>query len=319
MSELLRSKVDQNRREAGGGSAGAANPDLAEGLTPYLADLGLSDAHLAKLISLLEATQAEASPVVSPQRDGPKTRRVPEAPIFAPSAVKTVRLFVAEEQHILKEAYNSFFTNDPNIDMLGSTLDTSTDSLVAAVEEFQPEVVLLGVKGLRASVVDTLRSIRDACPTTAPVLLFAFYDAQGIKALKEFTRDTAGGRGFLLKHTIDTVEQLIQVVCSVAQGRIIVDPMVMEELVRSGDPGSGYLRELSPKALEVLSWMAKGYRNDTIADVLSRDVKTIERHINNIYSTLLDSDDDSRHPRVRAALMYLKATGLLSTDQLVEE
>ena len=39
--------------------------------------------------------------------------------------------------------------------------------------------------------------------------------------------------------------------------------------------------------------MAKGYRNDTIAQVLSRDVKTVERdvktverHINNIYGKL---------------------------------
>lgn len=298
-----------------GGEANGSAPDLANGLAPYLADLGLSDTHLAKLISLLQATQEEA-----PQKPAlPQTPAVPEIFQSSPGEVQAVRLFVAEEQHILKEAYRSFFTNDPTIDMLGSTDDTSTASLVSAVEQYCPQVVLLGVKALKSNVVDKLESMRDACPSAAPILLFAFYDAEVIKALRDFTRETAGGRAFLMKHTIDTVDQLIQVVGSVAQGRIIVDPMVMEELVRNGDPNNGYLRELSPKALEVLSWVAKGYRNDTIADVLSRDVKTIERHINNIYSTLLDSEDDSRHPRVRAALMYLKATGLLSTDQLVEE
>ena len=61
--------------------------------------------------------------------------------------------------------------------------------------------------------------------------------------------------------------------------------------------------------------MAKGYRNDTIAEVLSRDVKTVERHINNIYTTLLGAEDELGHPRVRAALMYLKANGLLSAEQ----
>jgi hypothetical protein len=42
----------------------------------------------------------------------------------------------------------------------------------------------------------------------------------------------------------------------------------------------------------------------------------VERHINNIYSKLQNnkpnSPDATMHPRVRAALMYLKAVGLLS-------
>ena len=80
--------------------------------------------------------------------------------------------------------------------------------------------------------------------------------------------------------------------------------------------GAGVVQELSPKEMEVLGWLAKGYRNDTIAGLLSRDVKAVERHINNIYSKLQnntpDNPDATMHPRVRAALMYLKAVGLLS-------
>ncbi len=126
------------------------------------------------------------------------------------------------------------------------------------------------------------------------------------------------GRAYLLKHTIDTVDQFTHAITSVAEGRMIVDPTVMEELLKNGDSQNSMLRELSPRALEVLHWVSRGYRNETIAGVLSRDVKTVERHINNIYSTLLSSNDEAKHPRVRAALMYLRATGVLSTDQLLE-
>ena len=115
------------------------------------------------------------------------------------------------------------------------------------------------------------------------------------------------------------METRTNAISSVAEGRMIVDPMVMEELIKNGDTQNGMLRELSPRALEVLHWVSKGYRNETIAGVLSRDVKTVERHINNIYTTLLDSDDDAKHPRVRAALMYLRATGVLSTEHLMED
>ena len=287
-------------------------------IIPTLPQAGEGFYEQIKVISLLQATQGEEQPSTLASKTPEIQPQVADPESTVPPT-DLVRLYVAEEQLILKNAYQSFFAGDPRISLLGAANDTSTASLVAAVQQHQPEVMLLGVKALRTAVVDTLESVKDVYPEAAIVLLFAFYDAQGIKALREYSQGTSWGRAYLLKHSIDTVDQLIQVVCSVAQGRIIVDPVVMEQLVRTGDAPSGYLRELSPKALEVLSWMAKGYRNDTIADVLSRDVKTIERHINNIYSTLLETDDETTHPRAPAALMYLKATGLLSTDQLIGE
>ncbi|MFH1141523.1 MAG: LuxR C-terminal-related transcriptional regulator, partial [Chloroflexota bacterium] len=111
--------------------------------------------------------------------------------------------------------------------------------------------------------------------------------------------------------TIDTVEQLTQVILSVSQGRIILDQAVMEGLMSSTDTKSTMLKELSPRELEVLSWMAKGYRNDTIAEVLGLEPKTVERHINNIYSKLNGAITPAKHARVHAVTLYMKATGQL--------
>ena len=230
-----------------------------------------------------------------------------------------IRLFLAEEQQILKEAYQAFFDAQPAFEIAGCTDDTSADAPVAATKAFKPSVILLGVKTLERTTVQKLEMLRQACPSAGLVLLFASYDAQGIKALREFSKDATAGCAYLLKHTIDTVEQLTQVILSVVAGRITIDSMIMEGLIRTDDTQSVFLRELSPRELEVLSWMAKGYRNDTIADVLCRDVKTIERHINNIYSKLQNGQeqgpDDSRHPRVQATLTFLRATGLLPAEQ----
>ena len=302
------------------------NADVMSDLTDYLAKLGLGDAHLANVISLMQATRADvATEAVGRQAEAGETARPPDvdvarpAPVEAPAAPKTVKLLLAEEQQILMQAYRTFFTEHPDTDLLGCSSNTTADVLIDAVTFHQPDVILIGVKALRPSTVEMLIALKDAHPMLGVVLLFAFYDAQGIKALREFSRDVSVGRAYLLKHTIDTVDQLTHAITSVAEGRMIVDPTVMEELIKSGDSTSGMLRELSPKALEVLHWVSRGYRNETIAGVLSRDVKTIERHINNIYCTLLNSEDNERHPRVRAALMYLKATGVLSTEQVMED
>ena len=229
------------------------------------------------------------------------------------AATARLRLYIAEEQQILREAYQAFFVPHPSIEVVGSSGDTSIDALVGAVVTLKPTVLLLGFKVLHAATVEPLKQVRQANPDIAIALLSASYDVKGIKALREFSRGAAAGCAYLLKHTIDTVEQLTQVIQSVAQGRIILDPAVMEGFINSTDAKSSFLKDLSPRELEVLSWMAKGYNNHTIADVLCLEPKTIERHINGIYNKL-GTAPDSKHARVHVATLYLRATGSLLAD-----
>jgi DNA-binding NarL/FixJ family response regulator len=308
------------------GSATRQGPRRAQvGLISYLAKLGLGDADLTEVMSLLHTAQGPqpdyADAPSAAALDVPVQPNRPQA-VDGPGMAtqKTIKIYLAEEQQILKEAYESFFKLQPGLDLLGSSDDISAESIVAAAHSLDPQVMVLGVKSVQAATVERLEKLREAQADLPIVLLFAVYDAQGIKALREFSRDAAVGCAYLLKHTVDTMEQLSQVISAVAQGRIIVDPMVMEGLIRTGDGQKGFLTDLSPRELEVLSWMAKGYRNDTIAQVLSRDVKTVERHINNIYGKLQDADefDEGADRRVRAALMYLRATGVLPAEQLPE-
>ena len=64
--------------------------------------------------------------------------------------------------------------------------------------------------------------------------------------------------------------------------------------------------------------MSKGYNNQTIADVLCLEPKTIERHINGIYNKL-GSNTESKHTRVHAITLYLRATGLLPAEDFTQE
>ncbi len=120
-----------------------------------------------------------------------------------------------------------------------------------------------------------------------------------------------------MKHSIDRASQLTQVVHAVTEGQVILDSVVMEGLIGAGESKTTFLKELTHRELEVLSWMAKGYRNATIAEVLCVDPKTIERHINSIYSKL-NMVTNSKHPRVSSIMLYLKATGLLPQDDCVD-
>ena len=210
-------------------------------------------------------------------------------------------------------AYLSGLTGHPDIDLLASSGDTSQESLVGAAATLKPDVILLGTRVLRAATAEVLEALREVCPGVAVVLLSASYDSNGIRALRETARGSSSGYAYLFKHTIDTVEQLTQLIAWVAGGRVIVDPALMAGLISSEQGYSSVLKGLSPRELEVLSWIAKGYRNSIIAKLLYLEPKTVERHVNSIYKKL-GAYQESRHPRVQAVKLYFMAAGIMPQE-----
>ena len=95
------------------------------------------------------------------------------------------------------------------------------------------------------------------------------------------------------------------------------DPPVRNGFITGLAARSTFLKDLSPRHLEFLSWMAKGYNHHTIADVLCLEPKTIERHINGIYNQR-GTTPDSKHARVHAVTLYLRATGALPAEDFAE-
>ena len=309
------------------------------GMVAYLAQLGLGDGELMRAMSLIRSVHRgnvhnephrkellEAftwDDLLRPTRPEVNFGDEPQSGTGAREFTeqRSIKLYIAEEHNILRQSYGNFFSSHPSIQLLECTGDTSSEHLAATVRATDLNVMILGVKTLSKETVASLELLREDAPELGLVLLFALYNTPAIKALREFSATSTPGRAYLLKHSIDTVDQLAQVVYSLCEGRVIIDPILMTELVEPGNASAQMIRELSPRELEVLSMLAKGFRNETIADLLSCDSRTVERHINSIYRKLHDNDvwgsADSEDKRVRAALTYLAATGLLYTEQLI--
>ena len=230
--------------------------------------------------------------------------------------VKKIKVYIVEEQGLLRDAYSAVLPSEPTLDVLGISSDSSTEGIMSVLSAIQPDAVILGTKLLSPTNVEQLETIREQFPDMGIVLLSAVYDIHGINKLREFTMKGSSGWAFFLKHSIERPSQLTQLVHTVTEGQVSFDAMVMESLVGSGENRANLLKKLTHRELEVLSWMEKGYRNQTIADVLDVDVKIIERHTNSIYSKL-NMETNSKHPRVSSILLYLKATGQLPDYDLL--
>ena len=76
--------------------------------------------------------------------------------------------------------------------------------------------------------------------------------------------------------------------------------------VSNGEYARSALASLTRRQLQVLALMAKGHNNAAIARRLVLEEKSVENHINGIFTQLRLKGDPAAHRRVKAVLLYLE-------------
>jgi DNA-binding NarL/FixJ family response regulator len=105
---------------------------------------------------------------------------------------------------------------------------------------------------------------------------------------------------------VTDVAEFIETVERITAGASVVDPELVQELVRARrrrDP----LDVLSPREREVLALMAEGASNAGIARRIFVQEGTVEKHVRSILTKLGLPANESEHRRVLAVLTFLDA------------
>jgi DNA-binding NarL/FixJ family response regulator len=167
------------------------------------------------------------------------------------------------------------------------------------------------VKKLDVNIIDELERIRNSYPGMGIVILITFYSSQDIELLRRLALCGESGMALFLKQSLDKVDQLCRTILAVSQGQVILDPP-LATFMFAGKPECPFLKQLTTRELEILSLLSQGYTNSAIADTLFIDIKTVEHHLNSMYSKLkADPDYNTKHLRVSAARLYLETMGSL--------
>jgi DNA-binding NarL/FixJ family response regulator len=223
-----------------------------------------------------------------------------------------VKLYVMEEQRIFNNIYKEVFSPINSICLMGMTNNTDVVAITPEVKSYEPDVLFISIKRLDQKLVEDLRQIRTDFPRLGFVISFISYNAQNIIALRKLTAVSQTGMALLLKQSVDRAEQLCSVINAVHEGQVILDSLVTELIFAEKDQGP--IKELTPRERRIIDLISKGYTNSSIAKALYIDIRTVQHHINNIYSKLKeDPDFNVGHPRVSAARIYLETTGELLT------
>jgi DNA-binding NarL/FixJ family response regulator len=222
-----------------------------------------------------------------------------------------VSLLVIEEQEIYREIYSSVLPKNANIEILRISSTGEKGSIIRAVAELSPDVLLLSIKKLDTDTIEELEKIRTTYPKIGVVILIVYYSSKDIELLRKLAICGESGMALFLKQSLDKIQQLWRTVLAVNQGQVILDPP-LAAFMFAGKPECPFLKQLTTRELEILSLLSQGYTNSAIADTLFIDIKTVEHHLNSMYSKLkTDPEYNTKHLRVSAAKLYLEKMGML--------
>lgn len=211
------------------------------------------------------------------------------------------RVVLVEDSTLLREGLVRLL-EEGGAEVLAATGDA--EDLPAAVARLRPDVVLLDIRlppthrdeGVRAAI-----ALRRSDPTIGVLLLSQYVEST---YASELLAAGTSGVGYLLKDRVTDLAQLHDAVERIAEGGTVLDPALVEHLLRArADP----LARLTPREREVLQLMAEGRSNAAIAARLVVTAGAVEKHVTSILGKLGLEESPDAHRRVLAVLRFLDA------------
>jgi DNA-binding NarL/FixJ family response regulator len=213
-----------------------------------------------------------------------------------------MRIAIAEDAVMMREGLVRLLA-DRGHEVVAAVGDA--DALRAAVDEHQPDVVIVDIRmppthtdeGLRAA----LRLRRDH--PAVGVLVFSQYVET--RYASQLLADNPTGVGYLLKDRVADVADFAAAVTRVGAGGTALDPEVVSQLLRASRQHDA-LAALTPRERDVLALMAEGRSNAGISEALVITEGVVEKHVASIFAKLGLPATEGDNRRVLAVLRYLR-------------
>jgi len=219
--------------------------------------------------------------------------------------VAPLRVLIAEDAYLNREGTRRLLEDCDEVEVVGAAGDL--DGVLAEARRLEPDVVLMDVKmppsyGMEG--IEAAHAIKAERPQTGIVMLTQHDDEEYVWALLE---EGVAGYGYLHKIRVGDVAQVVRALREVAAGGSVLDPRIVETLLRrrSSKPDSR-LAQLTPAELDVLRLMAEGRSNQALAGELHVSLGTVEKRIASVFGKLGLGQERELNRRVAAVLIYLR-------------
>jgi DNA-binding NarL/FixJ family response regulator len=189
----------------------------------------------------------------------------------------TIRVVLAEDHPVTREGICNLLDKAVDIQVVGEAADGP--EALRLVQELSPDVLLLDVELPGVNGVEVAQRLQAESSPVRILALSAYDDQEYIRGLL-----ASGAAGYLIKEEIP--ENIVEAVRGVARGeqgwvsRRVAARMAawtQEDLER---------KELTKRELQVLELVVEGKTNQEIAVALGISDKTVEKHLEAVFSKL---------------------------------
>lgn len=225
--------------------------------------------------------------------------------------MENIKVFIIDQQPLFRRGICASLAQVPDIEVSGES-DAGED-VSAAIEGSPPDVVLLGADASYSDGLKLCRSIKQRLPTVSVIILTPQpEDNQLFQAIK------AQASAYISKEV--DADELAQTIRQCARGEhpinenLVARPKVAKQILEQfyalsrEKEAASYISPLTPRETEILNYMAQGYLNKQIADLLNVSEQTIKNHITSILRKL------NVNARTQAVVLAIKK-GLVTIER----
>ena len=196
-----------------------------------------------------------------------------------------IEVLLVDDHALIRRGLSELIATAEGITVVGAIEDG--DLAAAAVVELEPDIVLMDMSMPGLDGIDATRAVLLVRPSTKVIMLTSFSENARIMAALD-----VGAVGYLLKDA--EPEDIIRALRDAAAGGVPLSPKAARALLPSNRPsGNADSNALSAREREVLSLVAVGLPNKSIARRLTISEKTVKAHLTRVFTVLGVSDRTS--------------------------